>query len=102
MALSSYCSRRPRCTSLCSCVDGVIDILQQRIDRGGAPCRIRLGPPIRAEACTRLAFRLFTEVVHLGIDNRDPVLSMTASRAPQNPRRPCVVALECDRSGQRD
>ena len=35
-----------------------------------APCGVGHGPPIRAEACTRLPFRLFSEVVHRRVDNR--------------------------------
>ena len=79
-----------------------VDVLQQRIDGGPAPRRIRPGPPIRAEACTRLPFRLFSEVVHRFVDNRGACAFGDGVPSAQDPRRPCVVALEYRRGGERD
>ena len=59
-----------------------------------APCRIRQGPPIRAEACTHFSFRLFSEVVHRFVDNRRACAFGDGVPSAQDPRRPCVVALE--------
>jgi len=82
--------------------DRVVDVLQQPIDRGPAPRCIGLRPPIRAKACPRLSFRLFSEVSHRGIDNRDTCAFNDGVPGAQNPRRPCGVALEYRRGGKRD
>ena len=67
-----------------------------------APCRIRPGPPIRAEACTHLPFRLFSEVVHRFVDDRGTGAFGDGVPSAQDPRRPRVVALEYRRGGERD
>ena len=74
----------------------------KRIDRSPTPRRIRPGPPIRAEACTQVPFGLFSEVVHRFIDNRGTCAFGDGVPSAQDPRRPCVVALENRRGGQRD
>ena len=53
-----------------------------------APCRIRPGPPIRAEACTHLPFRLFSEVVHRFVDDRGTGALGDGVPSAQDPRRP--------------
>ena len=65
-------------------------------------CRIRRGPLIRAEACAHLSFRLFSEVVHRCVDNRRTCAFGDGVPSAQNPRRPCVVALEYRRGGERN
>ena len=67
-----------------------------------APCRIRPGPPIRAEACTHLSFRLVFEVVHRFIDNRGAGAVGDGVPSAQDPSRPVVVALQYCRGGERD
>ena len=62
-----------------------IDVFQQRIDRGLAPCRIRLSPPVRAEPGTRLPFRLFSEIVHPGTDESDTCVFNRGVPGARNP-----------------
>src|SRR6185295_6341351 len=79
-----------------------IDVLQQDIDRGPMPCRIRPGPPIRTEACTHFSFRLFPEILHRFVDDRGACPFGDGVPSAQDPCRPCVVALEYRRGGERD
>jgi hypothetical protein len=67
---------------------GAVNVIQQCIDRSAAPCRIRLGPPIGAEASTHLSFGLVSEVVHRGVDKRDAGAFGDGVPSAQNPRRP--------------
>jgi hypothetical protein len=43
---------------------GAIDVVDQRVDRAHAACRIRPRPPIRAKPRAHFSFRLVFEVVH--------------------------------------
>ena len=70
-----------------------VEILQQRIDRRTAARGVGPGPPIRAEARTRLAFRLLSEVPHRFVDDRDAACVRSPRRghpgsAPPMHRRP--------------
>ena len=67
-----------------------------------APRRIGPGPPIRAEACTHLSFRLLSKVVHRFVDDRGAGAFGDGVPSAQDPRRPGVVALEHRRGGERD
>src|SRR5687768_12746767 len=44
--------------------DDAIDVLQDGVDRSTASCGIREGPPLGAEARTRLPFRVFLEIAY--------------------------------------
>ena len=81
--------------------DPSMEILR-RIDTGSAPCRVRPGPSLRAKAFACFSFRTVSEIAHGSIDN--PHTRALDDRVPhaQNPRRPCIVALESRRSGKGD
>ncbi len=76
----------------------VLDVLQQRLDRGAAARLIGPSPTLLAEAGARISFGVLSEIVHRGIDNRDPCTFNDGVSGAQDPRRPCVVTLECHRS----
>ncbi len=67
-----------------------------------APAAYAARPPIRAEARTRLSFRLFLEVVHRLLDNRGTGAFGDGVPGAQDSRRPRVVAFEHRRRGERD
>src|SRR6478735_7878425 len=81
---------------------GAIDVLDHRIDGSDTPGCIGPGPAVRAKAGTSLAFRLFLEILHRSVDNRDTRAFGHGMTGAEKPRRPGVVALEYGRRGQRD
>src|SRR5688572_30401708 len=81
---------------------GAIDVRQQRVDRGLAPCGIRTGPLRVAETATGLSLRELSETENRFVNDDGSGAFRDGVPGSQNPRRPSVVALEYCGGGERD
>src|SRR5262249_47905495 len=96
-----------RCPSRCGVVRGTlgvledgrlsdcyaIDVLQERIDRGAAPCCICSNHAIRAEVGSHFLLGMLLEVLHRLVDGRGPGPFGTGVPNAQDSRGPDVIAL---------
>ena len=77
-----------------------IDVLNQRLDRAPAPSCVRPIPPLGAEARAGVSLCVLSEVTHGVVDDRGACAVGHCVSSADDPRHPCIIALECGGGSQ--